>query len=124
MKSFFSQLTGLTATLSLLVTAQAALPSSSGPTCGALKYNDDSYLSVVGVQGTGVQPRQEIRDLEKDADMWNMYLLALSRFQAMDQREKISYYQIAGRLTFDPHLCASPNAFQVFMASHWVNGTV
>jgi tyrosinase len=50
----------------------------------------------VGVQGTGVQPRREIRDLEKDAELWNMYMLALSRFQAMDQREKISYYQVAG----------------------------
>jgi tyrosinase len=89
MKSFFSQLAGVTATLSLLVTVHAALPSSSGLTCGALKYSDDSYLSVVGVQGTGVQPRLEIRNLEKDTELWNMYLLALSRFQAMDQREKV-----------------------------------
>jgi tyrosinase len=111
MKSFFSQLAGVTATLSLLVTVHAALPSSSGPTCGALKYSDDSYLSVVGVQGTGVQPRLEIRDLEKDTELWNMYLLALSRFQAMDQREKVSYYQIAGMVTSNHHFCVSSNRF-------------
>lgn len=43
-----------------------------------------------------MQPRLELRDLEKDAELWNMFLLSMARFQAMDQNQKISYYQIAG----------------------------
>jgi tyrosinase len=99
MKSFFSQFTWATATLSLLVPTHAASSSSSGPSCGAPKA-DDSYFSVVGVQGTGVHPRQEIRDLEKDTETWNIFLQAFARFQAMDQNEKISYYQVAGMINF------------------------
>jgi tyrosinase len=96
MKSFFSNFIGATATLSLLVTVQAVLGSPSGASCGAPKV-DDSYFSVVGVQGTGVHPRQEIRDLEKDTETWNLYIQALARFQAMDEKEKTSYYEISGK---------------------------
>jgi tyrosinase len=99
MKSFFSNFAGATATLSLLVTVQAALNSSSGASCGAPNV-DDSYFSVVGVQGTGVHPRQEIRDLEKDTETWNLYIQALARFQAMDEKGKTSYYQISGKSIF------------------------
>ncbi|KAH8725083.1 common central domain of tyrosinase-domain-containing protein [Phaeosphaeriaceae sp. PMI808] len=92
MKSFSVFFTSLTATLSLSRVSHAA---SSGASCGVAKA-DDSFFSVVGVQGTGVHPRQDLRELEKDAETWNMFLQALARFQAMDQSEKISYYQIAG----------------------------
>jgi tyrosinase len=95
--SFFSQLAWATATLSLLVPAHTASNASSGGSCGAPKA-DDSFFSVVGVQGTGVHPRQDLRVLEKDPETWNMYLLALMRFQAMDQNEKLSYYQVAGKV--------------------------
>jgi tyrosinase len=98
MKSFFLHLTRATPALFLLTTAHAAISSSSGPSCGA-PVVDDSYFSVVGVQGTGVHPRQELRDLEKDTETWNMFLQALVRFQSMDQNEKTSYYQIAGITT-------------------------
>lgn len=41
--------------------------------------------------------RREMRDLEKNyPDQWNLYLLALSEFQAIDENEQLSYYQIAG----------------------------
>jgi tyrosinase len=96
MKSFFSHFTGATAALSLLVTVQAALSNSSAPSCGAPKV-DDSYFSVVGVQGTGIHPRQEIRDLEKDTETWNLYIQALARFQAMNEKDKTSYYQVSGK---------------------------
>ncbi|KAI2487008.1 tyrosinase [Pyrenophora tritici-repentis] len=95
MKSFFSSLTVFAISLSLLASAQAASNSTNGPSCGVAKP-DDSYFSVVGVQGTGVQPRQELRELQKDRELWNMFLQAFSRFQAMDQSEKTSYYQVAG----------------------------
>jgi tyrosinase len=98
MKSFFSNFMRATATLSLLVTVQAVPGSSSEASCGAPKV-DDSYFSVVGVQGTGVHPRQEIRDLEKDTETWNLYIQALARFQAMDEKQKTSYYEISGRKT-------------------------
>lgn len=57
-----------------------------------------SYFAITGPTG-GVQPRLEIRDLEKTGEMWNLYLLAMTEFQAMDQHDIASYYQIAG--TFD-----------------------
>jgi tyrosinase len=95
--SFFSQLAWATAAFSLLGPVQAASNSTGGGSCGAPKA-DDSFFSVVGVQGTGVHPRQDLRVLEKDPETWNMYLLALARFQAMDQNEKLSYYQVAGKM--------------------------
>lgn len=40
--------------------------------------------------------RKEIRELQKNGDQWNLYLIGLRRFMDMDQSEKTSYYQIAG----------------------------
>ncbi|CAJ2502021.1 Uu.00g048740.m01.CDS01 [Anthostomella pinea] len=42
------------------------------------------------------QLRVELRDLEKDEDKWNLYLLALSWMQYTDQESPFSWYQIAG----------------------------
>lgn len=96
MKSFFLQFAGATATLSLLGSAHAVSSSSpSSQSCGAPNV-DDTYFSVVGVQGTGVHPRQDLRELEKDTETWDMFIQALARFQAMNQNEKLSYYKIAG----------------------------
>ena len=97
MKSFVSSVTILTTFLSLLANSQAASNFTNGPSCGVAKA-DDSYFSVVGVQGTGVQPRQELRELEKDTETWNIFLQAFARFQAMDQGEKVSYYKVAGMI--------------------------
>lgn len=97
MKSFISSVASFTTLISLLATAQAASNSTDGPSCGVTKA-DDSYFSVVGVQGTGVYPRQELRELEKDTETWNIFLQAFARFQAMDQGEKVSYYKVAGML--------------------------
>ncbi|KAF2642681.1 Di-copper centre-containing protein [Massarina eburnea CBS 473.64] len=55
-----------------------------------------SYYAITGATG-GVHPRVEIRDLEKaGGEMWNLFLLAMTAFQAMDQGVLDSYYQIAG----------------------------
>lgn len=55
-----------------------------------------SYYAITGAQG-GVQPRLEIRQLQKaGGEMWNLFLLALIEFEAMDQKQIDSYYQIAG----------------------------
>lgn len=59
----------------------------------------DEFFSVLGVAGfeeNAVHPRLEIRQLEKDEDQWNVYLLGLRRFQSIAQNDKLSYYQVAG----------------------------
>ena len=54
------------------------------------------YYAITGVKVGGVQPRLEIRDLQKQPEQWNLFLLALARFQAADQNNRESFYQIAG----------------------------
>jgi tyrosinase len=58
-------------------------------------------FGITGVQsGRGsngsIPTRKEIRELQQDADQWNLYLLGLERFQGVDQSQLLSYYQIAG----------------------------
>ncbi|KAI1466640.1 Di-copper centre-containing protein [Daldinia caldariorum] len=43
-----------------------------------------------------IQLRPDIRDLQKDEDKWNLYLLALSWMQFTDQESPFSWYQITG----------------------------
>jgi tyrosinase len=59
--------------------------------------NSSSFTIVTGIQNTSPQPRLEIRQLEKNADQWNIYLLGMRRFMRTNQTEKLSYYQIAGK---------------------------
>lgn len=67
-----------------------------------LLRRQDGIFSVLGIAGLGdttIHPRLEIRDLEKNyPDQWNIFLLGLQRFQAIDQDDKLSYFQIAGKL--------------------------
>ena len=42
----------------------------------------------------------EIRQLEKDKVTWNLFVQAMARFQAMDQSDKLSYFQVAGQSKF------------------------
>ncbi|KAF1983552.1 Di-copper centre-containing protein [Aulographum hederae CBS 113979] len=53
-------------------------------------------IPVTGAKSGGIQPRLEIRQLMRNADQWNMYLLGLDRMQKMPQNDQFSYYQIAG----------------------------
>jgi tyrosinase len=59
-----------------------------------------SYYAITGATG-GVHPRLEIRELEKTGEMWNLYLLAMRDFQAIDQNVIDSWYQIAGMCKWD-----------------------
>lgn len=43
-----------------------------------------------------IPQRLEIRQLRKNTPQWNLYLLALNRFQQMDQSDVRSYYQLSG----------------------------
>ncbi|KAM0718253.1 hypothetical protein Q7P37_006585 [Cladosporium fusiforme] len=58
--------------------------------------NSSGFTVVTGIQGTSPQPRLEIRELQKNADQWNIYLLGMNRFMRTNESEKLSYYQIAG----------------------------
>jgi hypothetical protein len=59
--------------------------------------NSSGFTIVTGIQNTSPQPRLEIRQLEKNVDQWNIYLLGMRRFMRTNQTEKLSYYQIAGK---------------------------
>jgi len=60
--------------------------------------NSSGFTIVTGIQTTSPQPRLEIRQLEKNADQWNIYLLGMRRFMSSNETEKLSYYQVAGTL--------------------------
>jgi tyrosinase len=122
MKYLFSSITGLATLLSLSTNAQAASNSTNGPSCGTGKA-DDSYFSVIGVQGTGVHPRQELRELARDTDLWNIFLQAFVRFQGMDQNEKISYYQVAGQIPSTMRKMHLANTKQGYMGCPSSSGT-
>lgn len=64
------------------------------------RQSANGFVATTGVTDTGVQPRLEIRDLEKNTDMLNIFLLGLQRFMQTNQSEKLSYYQIAGSCTY------------------------
>ncbi|KAL0254953.1 hypothetical protein SLS55_009477 [Diplodia seriata] len=53
-------------------------------------------LAVTGIDHDEVQPRLEIRDLAKNEFQWNLFLLAMQRFQQTDQDERTSWYSVAG----------------------------
>lgn len=43
--------------------------------------------------------RLELRDMvENHPDQWNLFLLGLERFQKVDEKEPLSYFQIAGKM--------------------------
>ncbi|KAF1952540.1 Di-copper centre-containing protein [Byssothecium circinans] len=70
--------------------------ASANPLIFEKRQGPGSYYAITGATG-GVQPRKEIRDLEKaGGEMWNLFLLAMADFQAMNQEVIDSYYQIAG----------------------------
>ena len=60
-----------------------------------LTARQSGFYAITGATG-GVQPRLELREMEKSKELWNLYLLAMAKFQAMSQTDKLSYYQIAG----------------------------
>jgi tyrosinase len=55
-------------------------------------------IAITGVVGsnTVLSPRLEIRDLQKNADQWNLYLLGMERFKAKAKTDRMSYYQVVG----------------------------
>ena len=67
---------------------------------GRKEKRQTAPLAVTGFQGSGIQPRLEIRQLQGNGDQFNMYILALQRMQQMDQDDFQSYFALSGmRLT-------------------------
>jgi tyrosinase len=55
------------------------------------------FMAVTGVPGTAIYPRLEVRQmLFTKPNQWTLFVLALQRFQRMDQNDRMSWYQIAG----------------------------
>ncbi|KAI0392389.1 Di-copper centre-containing protein [Xylariaceae sp. FL0594] len=70
-----------------------------GPRSHNLQKRSFSQSSIVGslpLADGQLPQRIEIRDLEKDADLWNLYILAVSWMQYTAQESPFSWYQIAG----------------------------
>lgn len=61
-----------------------------------IRQGPGTYYAITGPIG-GVHPRLEIRQIQQNPIMWNLFLLALRDFQAIDQNNIDSYYQIAGK---------------------------
>ena len=76
----------------LLVANTFAVPHG----VGIKEKRQSAPLAVTGFQGSGIQPRLEIRDLQQNEDQFNMYLLALQRMQQLDQDDFQSYFQLSG----------------------------
>lgn len=61
------------------------------------RQSSNGTFVVTGVAGAGVHPRLELRAMQDDADLWNLYILGLRRFYDTDQDDKLSFYQISGK---------------------------
>ena len=77
-----------------------------------LEARQDGSLPVVGVTSGGVQPRLELRELEKQHEQFTLFIIALTRFQAVDQNDRESYYQIAGQFSLCLHSRGGTNTHQ------------
>jgi tyrosinase len=42
--------------------------------------------------------RLEIRQLQQNADQWNLYLLGLDAFKKIDEKSELLYYGVCGKL--------------------------
>ena len=85
----FTRLSGLAVAV-LSLTAQAS--SHHGSSHPEKRQNAGA---VTGASGS-TQPRLEIRQLEQNADQWNLFMLAMQDFQNTDHSQTLSWYQIAG----------------------------
>ena len=54
---------------------------------------------VRGETNGDIQVRQEIRQLEQDADQWTLYILGLSLLQFTDESSPTSWYSLTGLLS-------------------------
>ncbi|RMZ70503.1 histone acetyltransferase spt10 [Pyrenophora seminiperda CCB06] len=72
------------------------------------KRQSQGTIAIAGVCSAGVNsngqcnsgstasPRLEVREMARNSDQFNLFLLGMERFQAKDKSDPLSYYQIAG----------------------------
>jgi hypothetical protein len=103
---FLTVPSALTASLPDRSEAQEGFPSynyGDVENKGLEKRQSDSPIIVTGVH-SGVAPngsvplRLEVRELEKNADQWTLYLLALDKWEYTNQSDLLSWYSVAGEL--------------------------
>ncbi|PVI06884.1 Di-copper centre-containing protein [Periconia macrospinosa] len=85
--------TAISTTLLSLASASPVGPEKS------IKARQNSYYVLQPVTDGGVQPRMDIRELERNPaykEVWTLFLLAVERLKAVDQQNKTSFYQVAG----------------------------
>lgn len=61
------------------------------------RQSGNTFFAITGATGS-VSPRLEIRDMANNADQFNMFVLAIQRFQSKAQDGKLSWYQVSGKL--------------------------
>ena len=82
--------------VTLIALAASFVPTLSAPAAN-VDARQNNFFPITGPPVGGVQPRLEIRDVAANADYYNLYLLATIRFKALNQDEKLSYFQISGK---------------------------
>lgn len=97
----FQSFGALAAVVSTITFVSLASPLASGSAAAKnIQKRQDDVFVVHPIEDGGVQPRLNIRDLAgktENKELWALYILAIKRLQAVDQKEKLSYYQVAGR---------------------------
>lgn len=109
--SFLPARIGLILLIICLCLAEGSSVARPHSTNARYNYGIDRSLiakrqSINGIVVTGIlngnslngslPVRLEIRNLEKDQDVWTLYMLGLDLLQSIPQDEKLSWYQLAG----------------------------
>ncbi|KAI9725564.1 MAG: hypothetical protein M1828_003052 [Chrysothrix sp. TS-e1954] len=81
--------------LSLLISSCFGLPAVTPEGIAELEKRAATF-AITGAQDGQTSPRLEIHTLAANADQFNLYLLTMQNFQAMNQSDQLSYYQISG----------------------------
>lgn len=96
----FSTLAAIAAASSNLLSFATATPISPEE---SIHTRQDSYYILQPLTDGGVQPRLEIREMERNPayrEVWALFLLAVERLKVTDQQSKTSFYGIAGRFPY------------------------
>jgi tyrosinase len=92
----FSKPNSLVGMLFTVVVLLQAVAASNSHAQAHMMHKRATNIQCTGVTEGAAAPRLEIRELMKNADQWNLYLLAMENFQAKDKSDPMSYYQISG----------------------------
>lgn len=97
----FQSFGALAAVASTITSMSLASPLvSESAAAHSIQKRQNDFFVVHPIEDGGVQPRLNIRDLagkSENKELWALYILAIKRLQAVDQKEKLSYYQVAGK---------------------------